>query len=124
MLINDNLSTSRFTRSGQPRPDAELPALPAGRGAATSSELADYQSTLSSLIYAKHGKLREAFRSLDANKDGRLSLDELKRAVRLFNLPIPERHVEQLYTQVRGRDGQVDYEAFANALKRKDALGN
>jgi len=48
----------------------------------------------------------------------------VKRAVRIYNLPIPEAHVKQLYAQMRGRDGQVDYEAFAHALKRKDALGN
>jgi len=121
---NDNLPLR--AAGGQLRPDAELMALPHSRtGGASSAQLADYTSTLSSLIYTKHSKLREAFRSMDANKDGRLSEAELKRAVRTYNLPIPEEHVHQIWQQCdRNRDGTVDYEEFAIALKRKDALGN
>lgn len=121
VLINDNLP---FARSGEYRPDAQLVPLPRAACSATRTELNGYQSLMSDLIYAKHGKLREAFRTLDANKDGRLSQAELKRAVRLYNLPIPEAHVEQLFAQLCGRDGQADYETFATMLKRRDALGN
>lgn len=122
VLINDNLP---LAKSGECRPDAALLALPrGGGGGAGAAQLDGYAATVSSLIYAKHAKLRDAFRALDADKDGRLSEAELKRAMRVYNLPVPERHVEQLYATMRGRDGQVDYEAFAVALKRKDALGN
>jgi len=121
VLVNDNLAVSR---KSEVRPDTQLLPLPAGGGVASASELKAHQSAISDRIFAKHSKLRDAFRNLDVDKNGRLSEVELKRAVRVYNLPIPERHVEQLFGQLRGSDGQVDYEAFALALKRRDALGN
>jgi len=123
VLINDNLAQA-LARPGEIRPDAALLPLPSGGTSAAPAQLNEYTSAMSSLIYAKHGLLRDAFRALDTNKDCRLSLEELKRAVRVYNLPIPERHVEGMFATMRGRDGQVDYEAFAAALKRRDALGN
>jgi len=120
---NDNLPLG--AASGELRPDAQLMGLPHSRANATSAQLADYTSTLSSLIYTKHSKLRDAFRAMDFNKDGRLSEAELKRAVRTYNLPIPEEHVQQIFQQCdRNRDGHVNYEEFALALKRRDALGH
>jgi len=121
--LNDNLPLG--AAGGEFRPDASLMALPHSPRAANSTQLADYTSTLSSLIYNKHSKLRNAFRAMDVNKDGRLSEAELKRAVRTYNLPIPEEHVQQIWQQCdRNRDGSVDYEEFAIALKRRDALGH
>ena len=119
--MNDNLG---LARSGEYRPDTELLQPRVCAGDATNHELANYTATMSNIIYAKHAKLRDAFRLIDHNKDGRLSESELKRAVRMYNLPIPERHIEQLFAQLATRDGTVDYEMFAMALKRKDALGN
>lgn len=125
VMPNDNLPLR--AAGGELRPEAELMRLPQscmGAGA-TSAQLADYTSCLSTLIYQKHSKLRDAFRAMDVNKDGRLSEAELKRAVRTYNLPIPEEHVRQIWQQCdRNRDGSVDYEEFAIALKRKDALGH
>jgi len=121
--INDNLPLG--AAGGELRPDAALMPLPHSPRAATSRELADYTSVLSSAIYTKHNKFRNAFREIDANKDGRLSEAELKRAVRTYNLPIPEEHVKQIWQQCdRDRDGSVDYEEFAISLKRRDALGH
>lgn len=122
ILMNDNLGLARS--GGEYRPDTELLQPRSCAGDATSHELDNYKATMSNLIYAKHAKLRDAFRMIDHNKDGRLSESELKRAVRMYNLPIPERHIEQLFAQLATRDGTVDYEMFAMALKRKDALGN
>lgn len=120
VMMNDNLGQAL---SGEYRPDAELLSLPRSGGGATAAELSSYKATMSNMIYAKYGKLRDAFRAIDHDKDGRLSEVELKRAIRLYNLPIPEQHVEQLFAQMATR-GTVDYETFAMALKRKDALGN
>lgn len=122
ILINDNL---KIGGSGECRPDAELLALPRhGSHDATAAELEGYASAMSDVIYAKYSKLRDAFRAIDYNKDGHLSQEELKRAIRLYNLPIPERHADQLFAKLATREGTVDYEIFAKTLKRKDALGN
>jgi len=124
VLTNDNLRWG--AAGGECRKDAELIELPRGHGSASRKQVDEYASILSDMIYAKSSKLRDAFRAMDVNKDGRLSMDELKRAVRMYNLPIPETHVEQVFRQKcdHNGDGQVDYEEFALALKRKDALGH
>lgn len=122
VFMNDNLS---LARSGEVRPDAGLVPLPlhGAGGDASAADLAMYSTTVSNLLYTKYRDFAAAFRAIDQDKDGRLSEAELKRAIRLYNLPIPERHVEQMFAQMAIR-GTVDYEMFATALKRKDALGN
>lgn len=100
------------------------PIRPASRGA-SPGELGDYEASISDHIYVKYKLLRDAFRSFDEDKDGLLTHEELLTAVNCFNLGIPRAHVLQICQRCdRNGDGLINYEEFAAALKRKDALGN
>lgn len=106
-------------------PDYELMALPRTADKADHQQLQRYAGDMSDRIYIRFKYLRSAFRSFDLDKDGKLSQAELLAAARRFNLPIPHEHVVALFQQCdRNGDGFVDYDEFASALKRKDALGN
>lgn len=140
VLVNDNLSPPILTprapkqqQQPQPltaapataRPDYELYELPRSAKPASPAVLKGHTEQLKTRIHEKFTDFRKAFLSFDENKDGKLSKQELLRAVRCFNLPIPQEHVEQLAALCDANgDGLIDYSEFAAALKRKDALGN
>lgn len=128
VLINDNLAGT--PRPGEPRsagrPDFKEWDLPRSDGPpASPRQLQEASKALQDHIFVKFKLLKDAFRSFDSDKDGKLSYAELLSAARCFNLSIPQQHVLQL---ARGCDrdgnGYVDYAEFAAVLKRKDALGN
>jgi len=127
VLINDNLSAT--PRPNEPRsagrPDFRPWNLPRSDKPASPTQIEEASRVLQDQIYVKFKLIRDAFRSFDKDKDGKLSHAELLSAVRCFNLSIPEQHVLQLAKQCdRDGNGYVDYDEFAAALKRKDALGN
>jgi len=144
VLLNDNLSppslTPRATKQRQQplqqqpqltaapataRPDYELYELPRSAKPASPAVLKGQTELLQNRIHEKYRDFRKAFLSFDENKDGKLSKQELLRAVRCFNLPFPQEHVEQLAALCDANgDGLIDYSEFAALLKRKDALGN
>jgi len=123
VLLNDNLSPLQRPM-GSRRPDYELFELPHSASPASPEILKDHSKALADRIHGKFSKLRDAFRSFDENKDGKLSKQELLTAVRCFNLPIPRDHVIQLADLCDAdQNGLIDYSEFAAVLKRKDALG-
>lgn len=124
VLLNDNLKPREGPLAAG-RADYELYRLPHGSAPASPIALKQYTEDLSSRIHTKFKKLKDAFRAFDEDKDGKLSKHELLTAVRCFNLPIPIEHVMQIVKQcdVNG-DGLINYNEFALALKRKDAIGN
>jgi len=128
VLLNDNLRPfhQQFAAPGRgARPDYELIELPRSSGPASPDVLHDHTNQLSNRIHDKFKKLKDAFRSFDENKDGKLSKQELMTAVRCFNLPIPREHVLQIAQLCDAdADGLIDYNEFAAVLKRKDALGH
>jgi len=125
VFLNDNLTVSNPAAHGRGRPDFELYELPRGASPASPEALKDHTIDLSNRIHSKFRRLKDAFRSFDENKDGRLSKQELLSAVRCFNLPIPEEHVRQIAELCDANaDGEIDYVEFAALLKRKDALGH
>jgi len=124
VLINDNLTPNQRS-AARPRRDYELIELPGGAPPASPEVLRDATNQLSNRIHDKFKQLKDAFRSFDENKDGKLSKQELMTAVRCFNLPIPREHVMQIAQLCDAdADGQIDYNEFAAVLKRKDAIGH
>lgn len=127
VLINDNLKPFEAPHGGQGagRPDYELMELPRGKGPASPVVVREHTAALSDRIHTKFKMLKDAFRSFDENKDGRLSKQELLMAIRCFNLPIPIEHAVQIAELCdEDGDGLINYNEFASALKRKDAIGN
>jgi len=137
VIFNDNLSrptTSTKVLAPHPpaqarsggRPDFEAWRLPkSSQKSASPEEIKTTKTVLQDHIYVKFKLLRDAFRSFDTDHDGKLSTKELLSAARCFNLSIPEDHVRRLVEQCdRNHDGFIDYDEFAAALKRIDALGN
>lgn len=127
VLINDNIGTPRPSEPRSAgRPDFKEWELPRSDGqAASPRQLQEASKVLQDHIFVKFKLLKDAFRSFDTDKDGKLSYAELLSAVRCFNLSIPEHHVLQLAKDCdRDGNGYVDYAEFAAVLKRKDALGN
>lgn len=129
VLLNDNLThVERPAARGQGvgRRDFQLIDLPsAGSGPASPEVLKEHALDLSNRIHVKYRRLKDAFRSFDENKDGKLSSQELMMAVRCFNLPFPQAHIMQLARLCdTNADGLIDYNEFAALLKRKDALGH
>lgn len=126
VLINDNLTLtpSMGARCDGYRPDYQVFELPRDPRPASPSSLEMHKTMLSNRIHDKFKKLRDAFRSFDENKDGKLSEQEILAVVRDFNLPIPREHVMQLARRCDANSaGLINYNEFAMLLKRKDALG-
>jgi len=89
---------------------------------ATSQQLQGYKMQLQDKIYSKYRRLTNAFRTMDEDKSGHLSKDEIVAAVEGFNLNIPLNHIQQLVDTVvdTNGDGQIDYNEFAASLKQQD----
>lgn len=126
VLLNDNVKPALVAGAySKLRPDYHLYELPRGAPPASPKVLNAHTRDLADRIHTKFKNLKDAFRSFDENKDGKLSQQELLTAVRCFNLPIPKEHVLQLAKRCDvDSNGLIDYNEFANVLKRKDALGH
>lgn len=62
-------------------------------------------------------KIKEQFRSLDENKDGKLDFRELLNLLRVGNPDMKVRDVRILFDSVDGnRDGQVDFDEFIDFI--------
>jgi Ca2+-binding EF-hand superfamily protein len=86
---------------------------------ATLEELKAYTNKLSDMVNAKYSVLRKAFRTMDEDKDGKLSRDELVMGVQNFGLPIPLSHIHEIFDHVMDQDenGNVDFNEFCSAMQ-------
>jgi len=121
VLINDNLAMMAPHQIGQ-KPAYEAFVLGHTLSKADSTQLEGYRKAMQDKIYHKFKHLTDAFRQMDENHDGKLSKAEIVDTVANFSLGIPYEHVIQLVDQLADtdQDGEVDYNEFAAALKRKD----
>ena len=89
---------------------------------ATVEELSAYTNKLSDVINTKYKMMRNAFRDMDEDKDGKLSKEELVQGVQHFSLPIPLSHIEEVFDKVMDKDenGGVSYVEFCEAMKGFD----
>ena len=116
---NDSNASANATASGTL---LDMNTLINSTPQANASQMEVYRKAIADKIYHKFRHLTEAFRQMDQNHDGKLSKAEIVDTVANFNLGIPYEHVIQLIDHLADtdHDGEVDYNEFAAALKRKD----
>ena len=119
-------SIFRNSEGGGPGPAMILKHdLGAAAGApATEAELQTYMSRMKDKIDTKYAMMRSAFRAIDEDKDGRLSVAELTAAVEHFALPFPITHLGSLFAKF-DKDGSngIDFKEFTEALKAVEMDG-
>mmetsp|Transcript_85383 Transcript_85383/g.170442 ORF Transcript_85383/g.170442 Transcript_85383/m.170442 type:complete len:383 (-) Transcript_85383:493-1641(-) len=122
VIFNDNLqyASAKQIGVGQMAHSHSLPQAPVDK--ASVADLKSYISQFTTKVDAKYRQMTQAFRSIDEDKNGYLSREELVKAVENFALPIPLSHVHQIFDDVSdvNSDGKLSYDEFANLLRKVD----
>jgi len=127
MMMSDDIKPlakkNSKARAAPPAPPA-APAPPAPpvmakasqpRGAHRSSLVKQASESLNS----RYSDMFKAFQYIDLDRSGFVGMEELSRALEMWNLPIDEATMAQLIADCDSNgDGQISYEEFVDALAR------
>lgn len=71
---------------------------------------------------AKGGSLKEAFRTIDSNKQGHINLNQFQDGFsRIYNIPVHESWLEKLFlTGSQDRDSVINYDTFKEIIEPKE----
>lgn len=63
------------------------------------------------------GVLRKAFRFFDADESNRITMDEFRRALEVFGIPLERRHTEGFFSRYDPNgDGMIQYDEFIQTI--------
>jgi len=120
----ENVADIMSAMSGAP-PASPLPAPVAKPKRQTAEELAKIKATKEILTMAETGMnsrfsdMFKAFQFVDLDRSGRLSRDEIKRALDLWNVPVDEHKLDLLFQRCDADDdGGISYDEFVDNLAR------
>jgi len=119
MMINENhgVSGSMGLRSmvvpNTLGPETGMPA--------TIAELQSYMQFLRSTLETKYTQWRQAFQSIDSDRSGQISEEEIVAACTQFGFPIPPSHLKEIFAGMDADgSGLVDFNEFAKAMEKEN----
>lgn len=89
----------------------------------SEKDLRYYHAMIRDHFATRFTQVRKAFRTLDEDASGKLSHDEMKQVLMMFNLSIPAKIINKIIqlADVDG-DGEIDYAEFARVMTADDII--
>jgi hypothetical protein len=101
-------------------PKAAAPPKPTMTDFEKKKKQNEIASMAENAIYSRFTDMYKAFQYVDLDRSGRLSRDEISRALDLWNVPIDDDTLDLLLSKCdQDSDGGISYEEFVDALCRE-----
>lgn len=105
------------TAEAEPDPE-ELQAMLA-KEARKKEKGAELRKAAELALNAKFSDIRKAFIYYDLDSSGTIDAEELKRAIKFFNIPLDEEALQGMIEKCdKDGDGQISYDEFVDSLSR------
>jgi len=89
----------------------------------SEKDLRFYHGQIRDHFATRFTQVRKAFRTLDEDASGKLSYDELKSVLLMFNLAIPTKVINKIIQLAdMDGDGEIDYSEFARIMTADDII--
>ena len=115
-LLEERYKDERERNPSPPRHHYAYSSPVGQRSRASKAELQMAVRAFSDSIRTKYKCLHDAFRGIDRDSSGAISVYELERSMRKFNLPVPHEHVMQIAEACANGRGEIDFNVFNKKL--------
>lgn len=90
----------------------------------TMADINEVLKKLRNMIFLKHVRITDAFRDIDKDKGGTITLEEFRQMFRNLNLDVSEQEIITLMRFFdQDRDGEISLQEFINQILPKDYTG-
>lgn len=86
-------------------------------GQEESASTGTLQKTIAAKVLAKSSSLKDVFRSIDTDRDGALSIDDVDRGLKTLGIPLLPTQVESVMQEMTDKN-HVDFQSFANYISK------
>jgi solute carrier family 25 phosphate transporter 23/24/25/41 len=85
----------------------------------TDSSLTRYLPEFRKFVYETEKELHHLFQTIDYNRDGKISKDELRSALRTAGLTVPNSNLDKFFSEVdTNNDGTISFEEWRYVLSQ------